>query len=166
MQLHLLGWLDRARGSSSGRGPYHAQQHRPNHMSGPTPAPPSYAHFNVRSQYPPRPGGQPYMQAGHHPGLLSQVQLSSMVCTAHCSSVYSSYQSFTAHIKVCTAHVKVCRAHIKLCTVETTTSEHHSDESHVDAVLMGMATCQHQNCSMKNASTMQDSGKMPLALLV
>ncbi len=75
LQLHLLEWLDRAQGSSSGRGPYHAQQHRPNHMSGPTPAPPNYAHFNVRSQYPQRPGGQQYMQAGHHPGLLSQVKL-------------------------------------------------------------------------------------------
>ena len=75
LQLHLLGWLDRAQGSSSGRGPYHARQHRLNHMSGSTPAPPNYAHFNGQSQYPHGPGGQQHMQAGHHPGLLSQVKL-------------------------------------------------------------------------------------------
>lgn len=61
-----------AQGSSSGRGPYHARQHRLNHMSGSTPAPPNYAHFNGQSQYPHGPGGQQHMQAGHHPGLLSQ----------------------------------------------------------------------------------------------
>ncbi|KAL0039591.1 hypothetical protein WJX77_002835 [Trebouxia sp. C0004] len=61
-----------AQGSSSGRGPYHAQHHRHNHMSGPTPVPPNYPHFNGRSQYPHPPAGQQYMQARHHPGMLSQ----------------------------------------------------------------------------------------------